>query len=68
MIDALRREMGYSISTMCPVREVSKGGYYIWKNRKPSARKQEEELVKVAAGRRHLWLREDLGRAEVGRQ
>lgn len=39
--------------------DVSKSGYYVWKNRKPSARKLEEERIKVAI--KDLWNREIVG-------
>jgi putative transposase len=48
MIDALRKEQGLSVDPMCRVLGVSKSGYYAWKNRKPSARKLEDERLMVA--------------------
>jgi len=53
MIDALRREMGFPVAPMCRALDVSKSGYYVWKNRKPSARKLEEERIKVAIKAAH---------------
>lgn len=53
MIDALRSEMGFPVAPMCRVLDVSKSGYYVWKNRKPSARKLEEERIKVAIKAAH---------------
>ncbi|TYO98410.1 helix-turn-helix protein [Geothermobacter ehrlichii] len=61
MIDALRRDQGFSVPLMCRVLEVSKSGYYAWKNRKPSARKLEEERIKVAIKAAH-----DRGRGTYG--
>lgn len=53
MIDELRCERGFSVSTMCRVLDVSKSGYYAWKKRKPSARQQENERLKVAIKAAH---------------
>jgi putative transposase len=53
MIDALRREQELPVAPMCRVLNVSKSGYYAWKNRKPSARRQEEERIKVAIKAAH---------------
>jgi putative transposase len=53
MIDALRSEQGFPVAPMCRVLDVSKSGYYAWKNRKPSARKLEEERIKVAIRAAH---------------
>jgi putative transposase len=53
MIDTLRREQGFPVAPMCRVLDVSKSGYYAWKNRKPSARNQEEERIKVAIKAAH---------------
>jgi hypothetical protein len=53
MIDALRSEMGFPVDPMCRALGVSKSGYYVWKNRKSSARKLEEERIKVAIKTAH---------------
>jgi ACT domain-containing protein len=53
MIDALRSEKGLPVAPMCRTLDVSKSGYYVWKNRKPSARKLEEERIKVAIKAAH---------------
>lgn len=53
MIDELRREQELSVEPMCLVLGVSKSGYYAWRNRKPSARKLEEERLKVAIKAAH---------------
>jgi putative transposase len=47
MIDELRREHGFSVEPMCRVLGVPKSGYYAWRKRKPSARKLEDERLKV---------------------
>jgi len=61
MIDVLRREQGFPVAPMCRVLDVSKSGYYVWKHRRPSARKLEEERIKVAI-KRYLRARKDSGR------
>lgn len=53
MIDELRREQGLTVEPMCLVLGVSKSGYYAWRDRKPSARKLEEERLKVAIKAAH---------------
>ena len=53
MIEALRREQGFPIVPMCRVLGVSKSGYYVWRNRKPSARKLEDERLKIAIKAAH---------------
>ena len=61
MIDALRKEQGFSVGPMCPTLGVSKSGAYVRKNRTPSARKQEDERLKVAIRAAH-----DRGRGTYG--
>lgn len=53
MMKELRREQGFPIVAMCNVLGVSKSGYYAWLNRKPSARKLEDERLKVAIKAAH---------------
>lgn len=53
MIDALRSEMGFPVTPMCRALDVSKSGYYVWKNRKPSTRKLEDERIKIAIKAAH---------------
>jgi putative transposase len=43
MIEELRQEQGFPVVLMCRVLGVSKSGYYLWRARKPSARKLEDE-------------------------
>ena len=38
---------------MCRVLEVSRSGYYVWLNRKPSKRSQENERLKIAIKAAH---------------
>lgn len=53
MVDELRKEQGFSVDPMCQTLGVSKSGYYAWKNRKPSVRKQEDERLTVAIRAAH---------------
>ena len=53
MIEELRQEQGFPVVPMCRVLGVSKSGYYVWRNRKPSARKLEDERLKVAIKAAH---------------
>ena len=43
---------------MCRVFDVSRSGYYDWRHRKPSARAQENERLKVAIRVAHSRSRE----------
>ena len=57
-IDTMREEPGYSVEELCAALEVSRSGYYSWKEREPSRRDQEnqrvvEELREIHADR-HL--------------
>lgn len=53
MIEELRQEQGLSVDPMCRVLGVSRSGYYAWRTRKPSARKREDERIKVAIKAAH---------------
>ena len=53
MIEELRQEQGFPVVPMCRALGVSKSGYYVWRNRKPSARKLEDERLKVAIKAAH---------------
>jgi len=53
MIEELRQEQGFPVGPMCRVLGVSKSGYYVWRVRKPSARKLEDEWLKVAIKAAH---------------
>ena len=61
MIDELRREKGFPIVPMCRVLGVSKSGYYVWRNHKPSAWRLKDERLKVAIKAAH-----DRGRGTYG--
>ena len=51
----------YPIKIMSPVFEVSRGGYYDWLKREPSARAQENERLKIAIRAFHKRCREMYG-------
>ena len=51
----------FPIKVMCRVLDVSRSGYYIWLNRKPSARAQYDERLKVAIRAAHKRTRETYG-------
>lgn len=53
MIEQLRREQGFAVAPMCRALGVSKSGFYAWRTRKPSARKQEDERIKIAIKAAH---------------
>ena len=53
MIEELRQEQGFPVGPMCRALGVSKSGYYVWRNRKPSARKQEDDRLKVSIKAAH---------------
>jgi transposase InsO family protein len=53
MIKELRQEQGFPVGSMCRVLGVSKSGYYVWLVRKPSARKLEDERLKIAIKAAH---------------
>jgi len=53
MIEQLRQGQGFPVSPMCRALDVSKSGYYAWKNRKPSSRRLEDERLKVAIRAAH---------------
>lgn len=40
----------YPVALLCPTLEVSASGYYDWRDRKPSARRQRRERIAAAAG------------------
>ena len=53
MIEQLRQGQGFPVSPMCRALDVSKSGYYAWKNRKSSSRWLEDERLKVAIRAAH---------------
>lgn len=63
MIEQLRQGQGFPVSPMCRALDVSKSGYYAWKNRKPSSRRLEDERLKVAIRAAH-----ERGRGTYGPQ
>lgn len=53
MIEELRSRHRYKIGVICQAFDLSRSGYYAWKRRKPSARKQEDERIVVAIKAAH---------------
>jgi len=51
----------FPIKVMCRVLEVSRSGYYIWRDRKPSTRAQYDERLKVAIRAAHKRTRKTYG-------
>ena len=47
MMDELRQLHGHTVAVMCEVFGVSRSGYYAAKCRPPSARKQEDDRLKL---------------------
>lgn len=51
----------FPIKVMCRALEVSRSGYYLWRDRKPSNRAQYDERLKVAIRAAHKRTRETYG-------
>lgn len=51
----------FPIKIMCRILDVSRSGYYIWRDRKPSARAQYDERLKVAIRAAHKRARGTYG-------
>lgn len=51
----------FPIKVMCRILGVSRSGYYIWRDRKPSNRAQYDERLKVAIRAAHQRTRETYG-------
>ena len=65
MMKELQREQGFPVVAMCRVLGVSKSGYYAWRSRKPSARKLEDERLKVAIKAAHVRGRGTYGPEKI---
>lgn len=65
MIEQLQQEKGFPVVPMCRVLGVSKSGYYAWRNSKPSARKVEDERLKVAIKAAHERCRGTYGPEKI---
>ncbi|MFQ2106801.1 IS3-like element ISAeme20 family transposase [Aeromonas rivipollensis] len=55
----------YPISVICRVLEVSRAGFYHWRQRPPSQRQQEDERLKVAIRAAHSKTRQTYGAARL---
>ncbi|MGL4480675.1 MAG: IS3 family transposase, partial [Aeromonas veronii] len=55
----------YPISVICRVLEVSRAGFYHWRQRPPSQRQQEDERLKVAIRAAHSKTRQTYGSAHL---
>jgi hypothetical protein len=53
--------LDYRITSLCRVFGVSRSGFYAWLNRKPCARQQADERLKVAIRAVHRQSRETYG-------
>ena len=51
----------YSLPLLCRVLEVSRSGYYAWRNRRPSKRAQENARLEVAIQAAHMRTRQTYG-------
>ena len=47
-----RMRLKYSVSAMCRIFKVSKSGFYIWLNSRPSRHSQEEQRLELEIRRR----------------
>lgn len=65
MIEQLRQGQGFPIVPMCRALDVSKSGYYAWKNRKLSPRRLEDERLKVAIRAAHARGRGTYGPEKI---
>ena len=62
-IDA-EKEM-YPLTVLCRVMQVSRGGYYAWRNRKPSARTQRDDALLVKIRAFHRASRQNYGSPRI---
>ena len=58
-IEKLRQH--HSVATMCRIMEVSESGYHAWRQRQPSARKQENLRLETEVKAAHQRTRETYG-------
>jgi len=66
LVDA--EKASYRVTRMCAWLEVSRAGYYAWKKRKPSARQQRDEQLKVAVLTAHATGRGNYGSPRIHRE
>jgi putative transposase len=55
----------YPVAVMCKALEVSRSGYYAWRDRPPSARAREDERLSVAIRATHAASRQTYGARRV---
>ena len=58
-------EADFPVSMMCELFDVSRSGYYAWKQREPSKRQRENEALKVEIKEIHRESRETYGSPRV---
>ncbi len=63
LIDAERA--GYPVVALCRMLEVSKSGYYAWRSRPPSERRQQDALLSKKIREIHIRSRETYGYPRV---
>ncbi len=59
-------ERGHAVRTMCRTLGVSPSGYYAWRNRRPSARAQENARLLKRIRCLHVEYREAYGTSGCG--
>lgn len=58
----------FSVAGMCRVLRVSRSGYYVWRDRRPSARQAEDLALAAHVRRVHLASREAYGARKVWKE
>ena len=66
LVDA--EKASYRVTRICAWLEVSRAGYYAWRKRKPSARQQQDERLKVAVLAAHSTGRGNYGSPRIHRE
>jgi putative transposase len=55
----------HRVATMCRVLDVSPSGYYAWRQRKPSARRQRDNALRRAIRAAHVASKRTYGRPRI---